>query len=144
MTSIDRSPYATAQAGLSELVDSAVAAQRVEAMQAAMRVDLIFLTVSYARGAEEAFTAPSLSSGRRREMAHRAVTSELATALHVPERTMERMISEAWALSTELPATLAALRAGDITAQHAESVAVRAQFILHDDGARWFAPDDYA
>ena len=26
----------------------------------------------------------------------------------------------------------------------AESVAVRAQFILHDDGARWFAPDDYA
>ncbi|MFD4422660.1 hypothetical protein ACFWN7_14325 [Agromyces sp. NPDC058484] len=23
-------------------------------------------------------------------------------------------------------------------------VAVRAQFILHDDGARWFAPDDHA
>jgi hypothetical protein len=26
----------------------------------------------------------------------------------------------------------------------AVGVAVRAQFILHDDGARWFAPDDYA
>ncbi|WP_173924546.1 hypothetical protein [Agromyces sp. Marseille-P2726] len=26
----------------------------------------------------------------------------------------------------------------------AESVAVRAQFIVHDDGARWFALDDYA
>lgn len=26
----------------------------------------------------------------------------------------------------------------------AEGVAVRAQLILHDDGVRWFAPDDYA
>lgn len=26
----------------------------------------------------------------------------------------------------------------------AEGVAVRAQLILHDGGARWFAPDDYA
>lgn len=26
----------------------------------------------------------------------------------------------------------------------AEGLAVRAQLILHDDGVRWFAPDDYA
>ncbi len=139
-----RTPYAVAQAGLSELVDAAVAVQRVEAMQAAMRVDLIFLTVSYARGAEEAFTAPSLSSGRRHEMAHRAVTSELATALHVPERTMERMISEAWALSTELPATLAALRAGDITAQHASVVVEATTDLGEDPGLRARLDEQFA
>ncbi len=103
----ERSPYAMAQDGLAELIEASVQAQRVEAMNAAMRVDLIFLTVSYALRSEEAFVAPSLSPQRRREMAHRSVTSELATALHVPERTMERQIDEAWALSTTLPATLA-------------------------------------
>ena len=114
----DRSPYAMAQDGISELIDAAVQAQRVEAMQAAMRVDLIFLTVSYALRCEEAFVAPTLSPQRRHEMARRAVTSELATALHVPERTMARQIDEAWALSTELPATLRAMREGLISARH--------------------------
>ena len=114
-----RSPYALAQDGLAELIDASVQAQRVDAMNAAMRVDLIFLTLSYALRSEEAFTAPTLSPQRRREMAHRSVTAELATALRVPERTMERQISEAWALSTGLPATLRAMRNGEISARHA-------------------------
>jgi hypothetical protein len=114
-----RSPYALAQDGLAELIEASVQAQRVDAMNAAMRVDLIFLTLSYALRSEEAFTAPTLSPQRRREMAHRSVTAELATALHVPERTMERQISEAWALSTGLPATLRAMRNGEISARHA-------------------------
>ncbi|WP_448005425.1 DUF222 domain-containing protein [Agromyces bauzanensis] len=114
-----RSPYALAQDGLAELVEAAVQAQRVEAMNAAMRVDLIFLTVSYALRSEEAFVAPSLSPQRRRELARRAVTAELATALHLPERTMEHQIDEAWALSTVLPATLGAMRDGLISSRHA-------------------------
>ncbi|WP_040424869.1 hypothetical protein, partial [Agromyces subbeticus] len=96
------SPYARAQDGLAQLVEAAVHAQRIEAMHAAMRVDVIFLTVSYALHAEQAFVAPSLSPVRRREMARRSVTAELATALHVPERTMQRQIDDAWVLSTQL------------------------------------------
>ena len=56
-----RSPYALAQDGLAELIEASVQAQRVEAMNAAVRVDLIFLTLSYALRSEEAFTAPTLS-----------------------------------------------------------------------------------
>ncbi|MCD2442933.1 HNH endonuclease [Agromyces sp. SYSU K20354] len=118
----DRSPYAIAQDGLSELIGASVQAQRVEAMNAAMRVDVLFLTVSYAVRAAEAFVAASLTPERRREMAHRAVTAELATALHVPERTMQRQLDDATALSTRLPATLAAMRDGAITMAHARVV----------------------
>ena len=117
-----RTPYARAQDGLSELIDATVAAQRVEAMNAAMRVDLIFLTVTYALRSEEAFLSPTVAPERRREVARRSVTAELATALHLPERTMERHISEAWALSTTLPATLTALRNGDLSARHASVI----------------------
>jgi hypothetical protein len=117
-----RTPYARAQDGLSELIDATVAAQRVEAMNAAMRVDLIFLTVTYALRSEEAFLSPTVAPERRREVARRSVTAELATALHLPERTMERQISEAWALSTTLPATLTALRNGDLSARHASVI----------------------
>lgn len=114
-----RSPYAIAQDGLSELLDAAVHAQRVEAMNAAMRVDVIFLTVSYALRCEAAFVAPTLSPQRRHELARRAVTAELATALRMSERTMEHQIDEAWTLSTVLPATLGALREGLISSRHA-------------------------
>jgi hypothetical protein len=119
---VGRTPYAMAQEGLSELISASVRAQRIEAMNAAMRVDLIVLTVNYAMRSEEAFVAPSLSRERRHEMVHRSVVAELATALHIPERTMERQVSEAWALSTGLPATLGALRSGDITLQHARVI----------------------
>ena len=108
----DRSPYAIAQDGLCELIEASVQAQRVEAMNAAMRVDLIFLTVTFALRSEEAFVAATVTPERRREMAYRSVTAELATALHVPQSTMERQVSEAWALATELPATLGAMRNG--------------------------------
>jgi hypothetical protein len=130
-----RSPYALAQDGIAELIEASVQAQRVEAMNAAMRVDLIFLTLSYVLRSEEAFTAPTLSPQRRREMARRSVNAELATALHVPERTMERQISEAWALSTELPATLRAMRNGEISARHA-SVILEETTDLDDPGLR--------
>jgi Domain of unknown function (DUF222) len=118
----ERSPYAMSRDALDELIDASVRAQSVEAMNAAMRIDLIFLSVSAAVRNEEAFAAPTLSPQRRREMAHRAVTADLATALRLPERTMERLVSDAWTLSTALPATLRAMRAGDITLQHARVV----------------------
>lgn len=111
-------------------------AQRVEAMNAAMRVDLIFLTVTFALRSEEAFVAPMLTPERRREMAHRSVTAELATALHVSQSTMERQISEAWALATELPATLWAMRNGQISARHAAVIVEETVDLGDDPGLR--------
>jgi len=118
----DSSPYAIAQGGLAGLIDAAVQTRRLEAMQAAMRVDVINLAVDYAIHSAEAFTAPSLSPGRRRELARRAVIAELATALRLPERTMTRLVSEAWTLATELRSTLAALRSGSIDDAHARVI----------------------
>ena len=118
----DSSPYAIAQDGLAGLIDAAVHTRRLEAMHAAMRVDVINLAVDYAIRSADAFTAPSLSPARRRELARRAVIAELATALRLPERTMTRLVSEAWTLATELPATLAALRSGSIDEAHARVI----------------------
>ena len=131
--SAERSPYAIAQDGLSELIEASVQAQRVEAMNAALRVDVLFLTVSYAVRSAEAFVAASLSPQRRREMAHRSVTAELATALHVPERTMQRQLDDATALSTRLPATLSALRDGAISMQHARVIVEQTTDLGDDD-----------
>lgn len=118
----DPSPFAIAQDGLAGLVDAAVQTRRLEAMHAAMRVDVINLAVDYAVRSADAFTAASLSPARRRELARRAVIAELATALRMPDRTMTRLVSEAWTLATELPATLAALRSGSIDEAHARVI----------------------
>lgn len=130
------SPYAVAQNGLSELIEASVQAQRVEAMNAAMRVDLIFLTVTVALRSGQAFVAPTLTPERRREMAYRSVTAELATALHVPQSTMERQVSEAWALATELPSTLRAMRDGQISPRHAAVIVEETTGLAGDPALR--------
>ncbi|MGR0221516.1 DUF222 domain-containing protein [Agromyces sp. ZXT2-6] len=112
------SAYALTQDGLGALVDAAVQARRIEAMQAAVRVEVINLAVDYAERSAVAFTSPAVSAGQRRELARRAVVAELATALRVPERTMQRWVSDAWELAHRLPAALSALRAGTIDEAH--------------------------
>jgi hypothetical protein len=112
------SPYSLAQDGLGALVDAAAQARRIEAMQAAVRVEVINLAVDYAERSAVAFTSPAASARERRELARRAVVAELATALRVPERTMQRWVSDAWELARRLPATLGALRAGTIDEAH--------------------------
>jgi hypothetical protein len=129
------SPFATAQEGLALLVDAAVQARRIEAMQAAVRVEVINLAVEYAERSAVAFTSPRANPGERRELARRAVVAELAAVLRVPERTMQRWVSEAWELAHRLPATLAALRAGAIDEAHAR-VIIDESTDLDDDAAR--------
>ncbi|MRG60877.1 DUF222 domain-containing protein [Agromyces sp. CFH 90414] len=125
-------PLAQAREGLSALVDASIEAQRLESMHAAMQVDLIYLTVSHAVRCADAFVAASASPGRRHELIRRSVVAELSAALRVAERTMQRRIDDAWSLTTELPATLAALRAGHLTLQHAR-VVIDHTLDLHDD-----------
>ncbi|GAA1714322.1 hypothetical protein GCM10009809_08140 [Isoptericola hypogeus] len=62
-------------------------------------------------------------SSRRRELAHRAVVADLATALHVGETAAETLTEHAQTLTTRAPATLAALHAGELSWAHATQIA---------------------
>jgi Domain of unknown function (DUF222) len=132
----EHSRYAHAQNELSRLVDAAVQSRRIEAMQHSVQVGIIASAVDFAIRGADAFTSPRLSPARRRELARRAVTAELATALRVPEQTMLRLIDEACALCTALPATLAALRAGSIDYAHARVVIETTNDVGDDVGTR--------
>ncbi|WP_161972348.1 HNH endonuclease signature motif containing protein [Glaciihabitans arcticus] len=55
-------------------------------------------------------------------IARRELSSELACALRIPERSAERLIAESRALCTQLPATLEALASGRISYRHAQVV----------------------
>ncbi|HYI32868.1 MAG TPA: DUF222 domain-containing protein [Glaciibacter sp.] len=52
--------------------------------------------------------------------ARHVIVSELAAALRLPERTAESLLGESRMLMTELPRTLAALSAGEISYRHAQ------------------------
>lgn len=55
-------------------------------------------------------------------IAEREFVSELACTIRVPQRTAENLIAESRVLAEELPATRAALEAGEISYQHAKAV----------------------
>ncbi|WP_160141023.1 DUF222 domain-containing protein, partial [Cryobacterium shii] len=57
-----------------------------------------------------------------REVAEREFSSELACTIRVPQRTAENLVAESRALAQELPATRAALAAGEISYRHAQVV----------------------
>jgi hypothetical protein len=54
------------------------------------------------------------------DMSRRAFVSEIAAALHIPERTAERLIHTSHTLVTQLPATLLALGEGRLSFRHAQ------------------------
>ncbi|WP_127794687.1 HNH endonuclease signature motif containing protein [Agromyces sp. LHK192] len=118
----DRSDYARAADTLSDLVDAAAAALCIEAMHAAVQVQLLRLAMDHAVAASDAFTSPRLSSERRRDLAIRAVIAEFATAMRLPERTVQRLASDAWVLTTRLPATFRAMSRGAFALAHARVI----------------------
>ncbi|MFE5835632.1 DUF222 domain-containing protein [Arthrobacter sp. NPDC056493] len=93
--------------GLAELA-------KVEARLAALKVQLV---AGYAN-AEKAMTPPA-ASPQDRTVRDMAVTAEVAGVLTISERAAGALLSEAHVLTTDLPLTLSALRAGTISWQHA-------------------------
>lgn len=61
----------------------------------------------------------SMPSGEHGELAYRCVRSEVATALHLSERTVERQMSQAFTLVSDYSATFDAYRSGSISERHA-------------------------
>ncbi|PVZ54121.1 HNH endonuclease signature motif containing protein, partial [Arthrobacter sp. H-02-3] len=96
------------------LLDGLAEVARLEARTAALKVQL---AADYARAAR--FLAPPAGSVRDRAVQEMALVAEVACVLTVSERTAGALLSEARALTTGLPLTWAALRAGTISWQHA-------------------------
>ena len=102
---------------LSELVDSIVALDRMEAAIAAHKAELVDL----ARQWSEVVESPSKQHlGWSPEVrARRVLVTELACALRIPERAAETLVAESRMLLNDLPLTFAALSSGAITWRHA-------------------------
>jgi hypothetical protein len=66
-------------------------------------------------------------------VAERELTSEIATALHIPERTAQTLVAHSRLLVHDLPATFDALNEGTISYRHAQVVADQASS-LPDEG----------
>ncbi|MGY3379649.1 hypothetical protein ACVWYS_001606 [Arthrobacter sp. TE12231] len=96
------------------LLDGLAEVARLEARTAALKVQL---AADYARAVR--FLAPPAGSVRDRAVQEMALVAEVACVLTVSERTAGALLSEARALTTGLPLTWAALRAGTISWQHA-------------------------
>ncbi|MFI2294404.1 DUF222 domain-containing protein [Isoptericola sp. NPDC019571] len=67
-------------------------------------------------------TARRAPSARRLELAHRALTAEIATALRIGEHTAGTLTDHAVTLSSKAPATLAALHEGRLSWGHATAI----------------------
>lgn len=124
----------TIEAGLSaamaetfgDLVDTIAATDRMLASVSAARAELI----DQARQWSEITAAASESSSSNSSpggwssatIARRVLVSELACALRLPERTVETLVEESRSLLHDLPATLDALRGGNISYRHAKAM----------------------
>ncbi|MGW8484038.1 DUF222 domain-containing protein [Microbacterium sp. NPDC055903] len=86
---------------------------QLEATRAAL------LTVAHRIADDDAVELTDLAS---REMAHRAVATEIGAALHVPDRTIEAQMAEAMLLTECFPATAAAFGSGRISKAHVRMI----------------------
>ena len=95
-------------------LDGLAEVARLEARTAALKVQL---AADYAQATR--FLAPPAPSARDRAVQEMALVAEVACVLTVSERSAGALLAESRALTTVLPLTLAALRAGTISWAHA-------------------------
>ncbi|GAA1851656.1 DUF222 domain-containing protein [Microbacterium koreense] len=67
------------------------------------------------------------------DLAHRSVAAEIASALRVSDRTVQRQIGEAERIFDDFPATLASLEAGRISHAHVRVIADAGERITHPE-----------
>lgn len=108
-----------------ELVDAIAATERMLASITAARAELIDQARQWSEITEAMVVSPTEANhaGWSAEVvAHRVLVSELACALHLPERTVEGLVHESHSLLHDLPATHEALRDGQISYRHAKAM----------------------
>lgn len=104
---------------LAEMVDALVEVDATIAGLMAVRTRLLDDVRTWSELTEAADEHPTPAS---RELALRSVRAEVACALRLPERTVERLFGEARMLLRDLPGTMGALGAGEVTYRHAQVV----------------------
>lgn len=97
---------------LSDVVSTMVALDQTLGQLQALRASL--LSAAYQIAEDD----PGIEDVRSREMAHRAIATELGAALRMSDRTVERQMSDAHVLRTDFPATTAAFERGALSAAH--------------------------
>lgn len=111
-------PTAAVAPGMSAVLDSLVEVERMMSALLAYRAVAVNEVRTLALAAE-----PVRGSGDRGWSAHdaarRVAASEVSAALRIGEREAEQLIADSAALTSELGATLDALRSGAITYRHA-------------------------
>lgn len=108
---------------LATAVDSIVEVERLIASATAWRARLIDSSSELALAAERiAGDGSGPQPWSVEERARRSLSAELATALRMSERTVGQLVHESQAIARELPQTLAALQAGDISYRHAQRI----------------------
>lgn len=118
-----RAQRAQGDAALGELIDAVVDAERMIAQATALRTTLIDRARRTCEQEERALgEGHGVSAWSLAERASRTVTAELATALRLPERTMQALVAESEVITHQLPSTRAALEAGDISYRHAQKI----------------------
>lgn len=113
------------------LVDSVASLARMEASIAAYKAELIVAAGEWALLAEDPDDG-TCSGWSPRARAHRTVVTELAAALRLPERSVERLVADSGTLFARLPTTLTALREGLISWRHAQVITDQVSFIPDD------------
>ena len=98
-------------------LDGLAEVARLEARTAALKVQL---AADYARAAR--FLVPPAASPQEQTAQEMALVAEVACVLTVSERTAAALLADSQAMTTALPLTLAALRAGTISWAHARII----------------------
>ncbi|WP_323373919.1 DUF222 domain-containing protein [Microbacterium sp. STN6] len=107
---------------LGDLVDGVAALDRMLANVSAMRAELIDQARQWSELSTNASSLAGQPGWSAATIARKVLVSELAAALRLPERTTETLVADSEALMHELPATLQALREGEISYRHAQRI----------------------
>ncbi|MDR5699457.1 HNH endonuclease signature motif containing protein [Agromyces aerolatus] len=119
---------------LAALVAASAGLRRAMSRLEAKRLMSVHAAIQFAVDRADAFVAPHVGRAARRDLARRAVVAELAVAWRVSEYSMQRLVSDAYVLCTVLPATLAAMREGELDGAHARVIADAVRGLDADSG----------
>jgi hypothetical protein len=122
MNEIELSPAAVAAETLGAMVDAIGETERLHSCVMAVRAVQIDQARRYAELTVPVTTSEGMVPWSQKETAERTLVSELATALTMPELTIQRLVKESEALVHDLTATLGALKDGTISYRHAQVV----------------------
>lgn len=117
MTSSTAAPIPAGLDVLAEMVDMLMGIDAAISGLMAARSELLETARQWSETLE---SASPHSTPTSRDMAFRSLRAEVACALRLPERSVERLFGEARMLVRDLPATLTALHEGALSYRHAQ------------------------